>query len=69
MVWYGIVVLDDMTLLNIALYCSKADVVLTITEKESQTNPRESLKLHKHIDYAKADYYRRNIAKESLLIY
>ena len=25
MVWYSIVVLDDMTLLNIALYCSEAE--------------------------------------------
>ena len=25
LVWYSIVVLDDMTLLNIALYCSEAE--------------------------------------------
>ena len=25
LVWYGIVVLDDMALLNIALYCSKVE--------------------------------------------
>ena len=25
LVWYGIVVLDDMTMLNIALYCSEAE--------------------------------------------
>ena len=25
LVWYGIVVLDDMTLLNIDLYCSEAE--------------------------------------------
>ena len=30
LVWYVIVVLDDMTLLNIALYCSKAETRVSV---------------------------------------